>query len=83
MAENTFTNSIELRCMQETGNCNHVAIGSDLDGGFGREWSPVDYDTIADLQRFPRILERRGYGVDDVARIAHGNLLGFLRRALG
>ena len=27
----------------------HVGIGSDLDGGFGREESPEEIDTIADL----------------------------------
>jgi membrane dipeptidase len=66
---------------QLTGNCEHVAIGSDLDGGFGRETSPIDYDTIADLQKFLGMLERRGFSQADVARIAHGNLLNFFRRA--
>ena len=66
---------------QLTGNCDHVAIGSDLDGGFGREWAPVDYDTIADLQKFIHILARRGYRREDIARIAHGNLLRFFRQA--
>jgi membrane dipeptidase len=65
---------------QLTGNCNHVAIGSDLDGGFGRELSPTDYDTIADLQRFLDILARRGYAQTDIEAIAHGNLLRFFRR---
>ena len=66
---------------QLVGNCNHVAIGSDLDGGFGREMAPIDYDTIADLQRFLDILERRGYSTDDIAAIAHGNLSRFFRQA--
>ncbi len=67
---------------QLAGNNEHVALGSDLDGGFGREWAPVDYDTIADLQKLPGLLERRGFGTEDVARILHGNLLNFLRRVL-
>ena len=66
---------------QLTGNCDHVAIGSDLDGGFGREMAPIDYDTIADLQRFLSILDRRGYAQGDIAAIAHGNLLRFFRQA--
>jgi membrane dipeptidase len=66
---------------QLTGNCDHVAIGTDLDGGFGRELSPVDYDTIVDLQKFLHILERRGYGQEDIAKIAHGNLLRFFHIA--
>jgi membrane dipeptidase len=66
---------------QLTGNCDHVAIGSDLDGGFGRETSPIDYDTIADLQKFLGMLARRGFSQADIAKIAHGNLLNFFRRA--
>ena len=64
-----------------TGTCDHVAIGSDLDGGFGREWAPVDYDTIEDLQKFLDILERRGFSCADRAQVAHGNLLRFLRES--
>ena len=64
-----------------TGNSDHVAIGSDLDGGFGREWAPTDYDTIDDLQTFLDIVERRGFKQEDVAKIAHGNLLRLLRNA--
>ena len=66
---------------QLTGNCNHVAIGSDLDGGFGREMAPIDYNTIADLQRFLDILGDRGYSANDIEAIAHGNLLNFFRQA--
>jgi membrane dipeptidase len=36
---------------QLAGDAEHAAIGSDLDGGFGREQSPSDLDTIADLQK--------------------------------
>ena len=66
---------------QLVGNSDHVAIGSDLDGGFGREMAPIDYDTIADLQRFLDILGQRGYSTDDIAAIAHGNLARFFRQA--
>jgi len=60
-----------------------VAIGTDLDGGFGREGSPHDLDTIADLQQIVRLLEQRGYSAADTAAIMHGNWLTFLRRAWG
>ena len=66
---------------QLTGSCDHVAIGSDLDGGFGRELAPTDCETIADLQRFPGMLARRGYTEENIAAIAHGNLLRFFRQA--
>ena len=66
---------------QLSGNCDHVAFGTDLDGGFGRELAPIDYDTIADLQTFLNILRQHGYGEEDVAKIAHGNLLRLFRNA--
>jgi membrane dipeptidase len=62
------------------GGSAHVAIGSDLDGGFGREQSPGDLDTIADLQKLRPLLARRGFGEADIAAIFHGNWLAFLRR---
>jgi membrane dipeptidase len=66
---------------QLAGNSQQAAIGSDLDGGFGREQSPSDLDTIADLQRMPEILSKRGYRDDDIASIMHGNWLRLLRSA--
>ena len=68
---------------QLAGNSRHVAIGSDLDGGFGREQSPADLDTIADLQKLPGLLAARGYGMDDIAAMMHGNWLRLLRRVWG
>jgi membrane dipeptidase len=67
---------------QLAGSSRHAAIGSDLDGGFGREQSPHDLDTVADLQRLAGLLARRGYGADDVAAIMHGNWLRLLHRIL-
>ncbi len=67
------------RLCQLAGNNQHVAIGSDLDGGFGREQSPLDLDTIADLQKLPGLLTARGYTAADVAAIMHGNWLRFWR----
>ena len=66
---------------QLAGNAKHAAIGSDLDGGFGREQSPSDLDTIADLQKLVDILTGRGYGMEDVSLIMHGNWLRLLRNA--
>ncbi len=69
------------RICQLAGDCRHAAIGSDLDGGFGREGSPHDLDTIADLQQLASLLEARGYRQDDAAAIMHGNWAALLRRA--
>jgi membrane dipeptidase len=66
---------------QLAGNSAHAAIGSDLDGGFGREQSPSDLDTIVDLQRLCDILSQRGFKDSEVAAIMHGNWLRLLRRA--
>ncbi len=66
---------------QLLGDAGHVGIGSDLDGGYGREQSPNDLDTIADLQRIPTLLAARGYAPANLARIMHGNFVALLRRA--
>jgi membrane dipeptidase len=65
---------------QLAGNCHHVGIGTDLDGGFGREQSPRDLDTIADLQKVPSLLAQRGYAPGDIDRIMHLNFIEFLGR---
>ena len=68
---------------QIAGNTRHVGIGTDLDGGYGREQSPYDLDTIADLQKMSGLLTNRGYSPEDIANIGHGNWLRFLRKAWG
>jgi len=67
---------------QLAGNTRHVALGTDLDGGFGREQSPRDLDTIADLQQVPEILSERGYKESDVRAICSGNWLRLLHDVL-
>jgi membrane dipeptidase len=76
----TMVDHIDHVC-QLAGNARHAAIGTDLDGGFGREQSPYDLDTIADLRRVPELLRRRGYDQDAIAGILHGNWLRFFRQA--
>lgn len=66
---------------QLAGNAKHIGIGTDLDGGFGREQTPMDLETIADLQRLPEMLARRGYKPADIEGVMHGNFLRFLRAA--
>jgi len=66
---------------QLAGNSMHVAIGSDLDGGFGKEQCPADIDTIADLQKFPQLLKKRGYTDSDITNITSGNWIRFLKKA--
>lgn len=67
---------------QLTGSSNHIGLGSDLDGGFGKEQCPSDLDTIADLQKLDGILKKRGYSDDDINKIFNENFIDFLKRVL-
>jgi membrane dipeptidase len=66
---------------QIAGNARHVAIGSDLDGGYGTEQTPEGLDTIADLQKIRALLRARGYSETDIAGVMHGNWLRFFQTA--
>lgn len=66
---------------QLAGNANHIGIGSDLDGAFGKEQCPTDIETIADLQKISSLLSQRGYSRQDIENVMHGNWLRFLRTA--
>ena len=75
-------NQIDHVC-QLAGNTRHAAIGSDLDGGFGREQSPSDLESIADLQKVAILLRQRGYAEPDVEAVMHGNWIRFFKKAWG
>ncbi len=66
---------------QLAGSSRHCGIGSDLDGGYGREQCPLDLESIADLQTIPGLLAKRGYSDADVRGIMHGNWIRFLNEA--
>jgi len=66
---------------QLAGNANHIGIGSDLDGAFGKEQCPLDLESIADLQKIPDLLRARGYSEEDIQKVMHGNWLRFLKKA--
>ena len=65
-----------------TGDCDHAGLGSDLDGGFGREHTPVEIESAADLPRLADALSAAGYGDADVAKVMGGNWLAFFGRSL-
>ena len=67
---------------QMTGDAEHVALGTDFDGGFGAESAPAELDTIADLPKVATALKVRGYADADIEAIMGGNWLRILRRAL-
>ncbi len=70
------------RVCQLAGNHRHAAIGSDLDGGFGTEQTPIGLDRISDLQKLDAILAGRGYPPEEIDAIFHGNWLRFFREHL-
>jgi len=74
----TVVDHIDHVC-QIAGNARHSGIGSDLDGGYGREQCPYDLNTITDLQRVGELLGQRGYSNDDIDAILHGNWIRRLR----
>lgn len=67
---------------QLAGNARHVGLGTDLDGGFGRERVPRGIDSITDLPRLGEVLARRGYGTEDIQAVMGGNWVDFWRRNL-
>ncbi|QDU98281.1 dipeptidase [Lignipirellula cremea] len=76
----TVVDHIDYIC-QLLGSTAHSAIGSDLDGGYGREQCPRDLYTISDLSRIAELLAERGYSEADIAGIMHGNWIRFLENA--
>ena len=77
----TVADHIDHIC-QVAGSAAHAAIGTDLDGGYGREQAPADINTIADLRNLPAILASRGYSSSDTESVMHGNWRRLLRAAL-
>jgi membrane dipeptidase len=67
---------------QLAGSHDHVAIGTDLDGGYGSEQSPIEIETIAEVQKLAEVLIRRGYSQLATEGIFYGNWLKFFTRHL-
>lgn len=61
------------------GGPEHVAIGTDLDGGFDARYAPLD--SVSGLNELPRLL-RRHFSRTQVEGIMGENWLGFLSRSL-
>lgn len=67
---------------QLAGSARHVGLGTDLDGGFGRERIPEGLDSAADLPRLRDALLAKGYSREDADLVMYGNWLRFWQRAL-
>jgi membrane dipeptidase len=64
------------------GNTQHVAIGSDFDGGFGAETLPIGMDAIGDLHKVGDALKMRGWSDQDIADVMGGNWARWLHGVL-
>jgi len=67
---------------QLAGNSKHAALGTDLDGGFGNEQTPIDLRVYRDIQKLGEILGGRGYGEADIDAIFFNNWLTFFSENL-
>ena len=67
---------------QLAGNAYHVGIGSDFDGGFGLQKTPIEIDTIADLQKLVPLLNDKGYTETDIEAVLNRNWINLLYSSL-
>jgi membrane dipeptidase len=65
------------------GNAAHVGLGTDMDGGFGRDQIPVQIETSADLPRLAHALSADGFSDSDILAIMGENWMRFFTRNLG
>lgn len=68
---------------QLVGDAAHVGLGSDFDGGFGREDIPAEIDSVVDLKLIAGALRDNGYSEEDASNIMGWNWVNLLRRAFG
>jgi membrane dipeptidase len=78
---NDVVRLIDYSC-QLVGAANHIAIGSDFDGGFGVEAIPLEFDSSADLYKIGEALLKKGYAESDVRNIMGGNWIRLLSKVL-
>jgi membrane dipeptidase len=64
------------------GDAKHVGIGTDMDGGLGRNEIPEEIQTSADLPKLQYALSSAGFGDSDITGIMGGNWLEFFGRSL-
>jgi membrane dipeptidase len=66
---------------QVAGDAFHCGLGTDLDGGYGKERTPRDLDTVADAPKLAEVLDRRGYSHEDIDNLLYLNWINFFRHA--
>jgi membrane dipeptidase len=65
-----------------TGSCRHVGIGSDMDGGLGRDNIPREITTSADLYRHAATARSKGFSEEETQLLMGGNWARFFREHL-
>jgi len=65
------------------GDAAHIGLGTDMDGGLGREQIPVEITTSADLPRVADALSQAGFSDLDVNRIMGFSWRTFFENAYG
>lgn len=65
------------------GDVHHVGLGTDMDGGLGREQIPVEIETSANLPRVGEALRNAGFSDADVNAILFDNWYAFFSTHLG
>jgi membrane dipeptidase len=64
------------------GSAAHIGLGTDMDGGFGRDQIPLEIQTSADLPRVADALSRENFSDDDIRGIMGQNWVNYFTRNL-
>jgi membrane dipeptidase len=64
-----------------TGSDEYVGIGTDMDGGLGREQIPVEIETASDMPRVAEKLAAAGFSEAAVGKVMGGNWLRVVQSA--
>ncbi len=80
----TLADCVEHVChvAEVAGGRQHVALGSDADGGFGTDRLPEGCDHPAKFGNLLSALGEAGFSEDDLRGFAHGNWLRYLKEHL-
>lgn len=64
------------------GDCDHVGLGTDFDGGLGREQIPQEIKTAADLGKLKEAASLAGFTAADTQKLIKGNWMRYFRTQL-
>jgi membrane dipeptidase len=65
------------------GSAAHVGLGTDMDGGLGRDQIPIEIETSADLPRVADALSAAAFNDTDIAAIMGENWARFFSKNMG